>query len=260
MYISDNGVFINYPKTGSTFIRTAIEEINTNLKSKSLLSKITRENNDKYTFNQILVPQIRSSVARVGEPDPHGVCDQIPEEYKESRIISVFRNPLDKLKSAYQYADFKKVKYFNDSALSKYPEFPNITFENFVDLYYTNPPGVEHIDNSIVHQLGPQTIQFIKFFGKDGINRLRLGDIDLSDKRMFYDVKFLRFNNLAEDLYRVLLEMGYKKKWINFILTAPKLNVSSGNRKKLEYREDQLELINEKEKFLINFEMSNKLC
>ena len=265
MHISGNSIFINYPKTGSSFIRQSLDTLNANIEKDRVL-KITNPGKQKtLKFEQVLVPQIRNTRVRYLEPDPHGVCDQIPIEHQNKAVFSVYRGVFDRLVSVYTYADYKRVNYFPDEVVKKYGDLAKLSFDDFIDLYYTHPPGTEGISQAVKDQIGPLTIQFIKFFFVNGIEMLKTGDIlnvlDDSAKHM-HSVKWIDFRDLSNGLYMSLKNQGYPNRLIKFIRNSPKVNVSRDSGLDLSnmYSSNQVKEIESKERLLITFEDEFPQC
>ena len=104
MIITDSFVFLNYPKTGSTFVREALSE----LYKKKQKKRWPWSRNKRY-FEMYEAPDVREmSQQRYGNPNPHGTYWQIPERAQHLPVYSVFRDPFRRVPSLYHYADWKK--------------------------------------------------------------------------------------------------------------------------------------------------------
>ncbi|MFB6305498.1 MAG: hypothetical protein ABEH43_00640, partial [Flavobacteriales bacterium] len=82
MIVTDKFVMLNFPKTGSTFVRKVLKAIAKEDRTKGRYSLGLR----KPTFKEFEIlkhPNIRVNNHRYGILDEHGVYDQIPEEHKE---------------------------------------------------------------------------------------------------------------------------------------------------------------------------------
>ncbi len=99
MIITDKHIFLNFPKTGSTFIREVLKQIykwrNQNQKSKTV-NKI--KGRDLY-IEEFLMPHYNLPEYK----DQHGAWDQIPLKHKNKHVISVARNPVDRFISLYRF-------------------------------------------------------------------------------------------------------------------------------------------------------------
>ena len=83
--------------------------------------------------------------------------------------------------------------------------------------------------------IGPYTIKFLQFFGKNYKELIHNATNDFIDKKEYlnhlYNVRFLHTENLNEELYNFLLEMGYRQKKVQFILQSPPENTTKGKKK-----------------------------
>ena len=109
--------------------------------------------------------------------------------------------------------------------------------------------------------IGPLSSQYILFYFKNPFQVLREMDAKyLTEKKYLedrYNVHFLDQGNLNNDLYDFLLQMGYEKNRIEYILDAPKINNSTPKDKGVDdyFTPDLKEIIFKKEALL--FELNN---
>jgi hypothetical protein len=260
MIITNSFVWVNYPKTGSTFVREVLREIYSKIESESnpnnkktlfnfkyLIKKLERKfnnyslrglvelhlGNKKQWMLEILYPELRSSAGgRYGRPTPHGTISQIPKKFVDLPIVSAIRNPVSRYISTYNYSDWKKCDQLPDSRqaiLSKFPDFPNLDFQTFLiyfDYYYKI--GKCFI-GSKAYDVGPLSYDFLNFFAGNALN----------DNKNFYfkewseinnianKIKFLKFSSLNIDIYNFLIEKGFNKNDVSFVLNKNPVNESS---------------------------------
>ena len=101
MILTKDFVVINYPKTGSTYLRACVKAL---YKEKTTINSIFNRHN---VFEELMLPKIYGNVSK-SYKDQHGVVRQIPEVYKSLPIVTVTRHPLDRIVSSYHFAWWKK--------------------------------------------------------------------------------------------------------------------------------------------------------
>ncbi|NEP44335.1 MAG: hypothetical protein F6K35_35970, partial [Okeania sp. SIO2H7] len=145
-----------------------------------------------------------------------------------------------------------------------YPNFPDISFANYVrmmDSFFFRKKTLMELGN-IENYPGWQTTRFIWFYFKRPLECL---SSPLSEKYFgsekcqedMFPVRFLKTENLNQDLYDFLIEVGYKQNEIKFILERKKVLPPSptgeGSRKAKweEYYTPELKnFVRKREKFL----------
>ncbi|MFD0864087.1 sulfotransferase domain-containing protein [Sungkyunkwania multivorans] len=255
MIITDDFVMINFPKTGSTFVRSVLHQIHhARVHHKSPLRRLLSKDPE---FVNLKLPNIRTTSFRKGLEDEHGICYQIPEEHRQKKIVSVKRDLFDRIVSSYEYMDWKKAPWISEGEIKeRFPNYPNLGFEDYVHLLIEHNPLEVHPEINRKLPIGPLSSFFILFYFKEPFEVLRSIDeayINSSKyKEDMFDVTFLDQANLNDELHRFLLSNGYKQKEIEFILTEEKKNTTEKNgRTTRDYFADPLlELIKEKEAFL----------
>jgi hypothetical protein len=120
---------------------------------------------------------------------------------------------------------FNKLPNFNRD----YPDFPEIGFADFVKL--SNQVFEVHLDcpKKVWSQFGMRTRAFIDFYFKDQAHALtKMQDekyiasgVYKSD--LYENLHFIQTKNLNRSLYDFLLQTGYNKKDIDFILEMKKV-------------------------------------
>lgn len=226
MIITESFVFLNYPKTGSTFVRRTLKE----LYSRKTRWFPPRRRRRLETFN---APNLRVAGGdRLGKPNPHGAYWQIPESAGNLPVYSVFRDPVRRVVSAYHYADWKKeVAFLDDPAAirSRYPGFPELDLTGYLE--YTK----EFSPLKLVvgpEEFGPWAASFVHFFLKDSHEAAK-ADLNFPGfdalKRAMGTVRFLNNENLNEELAEMLLHHGFSKGEVAFIRTKEKVNESAAS-------------------------------
>lgn len=224
---------INLPKTGSTFAEKAIVQ---------LYKPYFQRRYPQYWLPgkkafKLLFPHIGFSRDKIlqgkASIGKHGVYSQIPEKHKSKRILSIIRNPFDRLLSLYH---FKEWRYHLPEAqiLQQYSSFPNLSFEEYVDYHYRFGTKDLTLGLNTEFKYGPQTAMFIHFFAKDPVKTFESirGDFSIKNNPdLFGEVDFLHTENLNQELFDYLQSLGYEEKKIAFIKEMGKRNVSEKKEK-----------------------------
>lgn len=256
MIITENFVMLNFPKTGSTFVRNVLKEIHSKYAdSNTLMHRLGLKK--KPYFENLWLPSVRSTF-REPKPDEHGIYSQIPEIHRDKTVVSVKRDLFERLVSVYNFGNWKRSPWMDVEVLKKdCPEFPDISFKDFVYLWNKNNPLENHKLINRKLPIGPATSQFILFYFKEPFEVLKNIDLEYvnSDryKEDMAEVEFLDQANLNEELYAFLKRHNYKHSEISFILKAEKQNVSTSDADIIKdyYDEELLEYINGTERLML---------
>ncbi len=225
MIITDKFVFVHDPKTGGSFVTSALYElhgINWTLWSALKLT-VFRELRHKTKFGNFIHTNQK-----------HFGCGFIPKEHHSKKILATVRNPFDWYVSQYEFGwwkrrnmkkYFKKLPDFNRD----YPDFPEIDFGEFVKL--SNQAFETHLDcpKEVWSQFGMRTRAFADFYFKEPGKALTkmLDDNYITSgaykSDLYENLHFIHTKNLNRNLYDFLLQTGYKKEDINFILEMKKV-------------------------------------
>jgi hypothetical protein len=262
MIITDDFVFIVYPKTASAFTREALDELNVggNFFAR-WYNKLFNHYYYPNTYLRIKVPKIEVH-NREGQPTEHGLYIQIPEEHKGKRIFTVSRNPFDRLLSLYTFQDWTKTNelLINDYTKSTHPNYPNLTFDEYIDALYRVNPLINDEKFKMIQDIGPLTIQFILFYFKDPYTVLneKISDSYIYNNDFLQDMPtifFAKMSNLNNDLSKFLLDIGYNPKQIAFLKTKQKTNISRIGEKSFRsyYSDEMYNFVSQKERYLLHF-------
>lgn len=259
MVITGKQVFINYPKTGSNFVREVLRKIYQRRYARlGLYGKfVSRWNSsDDNFYKELEMPIIQATYGN--GKTPHGWYSQIPERYRGREVVSVVRNPYDRFLSVYDFRDWARYPRLPREVIEReFPDFPNLdfeTFQKFVDaeLKFSWLAGIE-----MSAEIGFQTVQFIKFFFRDPVKILNSIDEKYIDSERFLDdmpkITLLSTENLNRDLHRFLLKAGILPEEADFILNYEKVNItenSTFDRNRL-WTKDIVDHIEYKERFLL---------
>ncbi len=239
MIITESSVWIAYPKTASTFVRDVLY----NLYNVDRASIRKRWRMRGRSMKEIECPELRESGPRYGKPTLHGTVSQIPEEYQHLPIISVFRCPLDRLISLYEYGDWKKEVALPtdlEAIQEHYPDFLSLRFSDFLAYLKQYYGTSQLVVADHCFSLGALSADFLRFFLREPP---RLGEDLVFDswphlRQSLADVKFLATHRLRDELVALLKEHGFHDQDLQFIQSKEKVNRSQ--RKQDGYFDDQL--------------------
>jgi len=234
MLITDDFIMLNIPKTASTFARDVIKKIYRGEKETKLVKGMRKFGVELSPVKELLLPNIKKSYSNA--VDQHGIYDQIPKKYLQTnrQIISVIRNPFSAWVSRYTFESWKKNQFPERVLENKkhFPNYPNLSFEEYLECMKLEKkyilqglelkPGVE---------LSGTSIQFLQIFCKNHKEAIQNIDHDFMEngfyEKYFPNVKFLKTENINQDLYDYLLTVGFRKKEINWVLSEEKVRVSN---------------------------------
>lgn len=227
MIITESFVWLNFPKTGSTFVRQSLRRLYTVRKWQFAKKTRFKERH----MEEINVPNIRAlNPLRSGKPTPHGQRRQIPNIYRHLPIVSALRDPVERLVSAYTYADWRKPEALYQDLASiqkRFPSFPDITFMEFADYMRLCFPEKALVVGGEKIPLGRQSLELLSFFRdvSEESQALLFSDWeDLAD--VVSEVIFLRTETLNADLLNLLLTFKFSPADVRFILHSGKVNQS----------------------------------
>lgn len=213
MLITSDFVVINMPKTGSTFLRT-------------VLANIYRASRPQAEFRELLLPHLERPERA---PDQHGTLRQIPREHAAKPIVSIARDPADKLISAYEFRFWQKHPPVGMRvAREMFPRFPDLTFGEYLQL--AERSNATRLEGGNPLGLGPQTITFMQmYFNKPAsavAYRSRSYFVDGAYRRDMPAIRFLRFKSLRDELAALLGDHGFSTSELAPVFDTPKLNAS----------------------------------
>jgi hypothetical protein len=258
MIITDKFVYVHRPKTGGTFVTNVLyqlHEVKWNLWTHLKLA----------TFDEVA---FKSNLGKLTiYKTKHGGSLEIPLKYRNRLILTNFRNPYDYYVSQYEFGWWKRkecLKYYHkvEDFKSKFANFPNLTFIQFMQLLceaYNDAPN-NNFDNEIA--IGHYTIDFLRnhfYEPNSSVWKISSDYFSSGDyKNDMFPTHFILTHTLNQQLYDFLLEQGYPKNAIEFILKKEKvlpLGKGRSNEQKWEkyYTPELKKLVRKKDSFL--FEM-----
>lgn len=238
MTITDRFVFIAFPRTGTHFVRAALESLYRRTEP-GLLARlgVTRAPRPD-RFREFVQPiDHTSSAERAGTHSAHGGCSQIPGWARHLPVISSMRHPLDLLVSAYEYRGWQRRPVWDVSTLERaYPGYPELRFDQYVammhhygvrDLLKGGTPGAD---------VGHLTLRFLRFFCGEPERVVTSLTDEAIDRELFRQdlapVRFLRTESLVADLRAFLEEVGFPPETTRFMLRLPELNRATARHRK----------------------------
>ena len=239
MIIEKKFVVINMPKTGSTFVRNVIRKYYRNkywIFGRFCYKELQHSQRIRVNENRVINHEKGAQ---------HGICAQIPDSYLDRQIVSVVRNPTDRLISLYTFGYWKKGGTFLDDIVDQLPHFPDLSLDEFAELWFKHAAKGQLKDEFQDLEIGPMTTQYIYFYAKDPIDyfrKVKAGQkIDLLDSEHFHDVRFIHMENLNAELFDFLKANGFSEQGLQFILEEPKRNVS--RKKELQLNPETAQLL-----------------
>jgi hypothetical protein len=235
MLITDKFVYIHTSKTGGTFVTEVILRLN-EVKVKTRAGILAR-----------LLPGIGSRCERplvdinaraLVEIPKHAGCSQIPKDHRHKVILATIRNPYDRCVSEYEFGWWQeRPDHFGGSETVKklYPHFPNLTFEEFIDMANALFPRLRNDNFPPAESLGYQTELFARFFFKKPKKTFASIDKEyITSKKygndIYENVHFIHTNVLNRELYDFLIRLGYPRQHLESILDMGRLFPPEGGR------------------------------
>jgi len=224
MILTDDFVFIHQSKTGGTFVT-------------EMLSRIYEPETDKVVIKRALRRMYRSDKKPLLDVLKHGTCSDIPSFHRDKPILATIRNPYDRYVSQYEFAWWKvrPPRYWDlEKIRASHPHYPNLTFEEFIELSNDLFPGIKNVLFSADDRLGLQTVQFIRFFFRNPEKVFSTIDHEYIALEKYRDdmfpVQFIHTDRLNQELYDFLVRVGHSPRSVEFILNAPKVFPPEGGR------------------------------
>lgn len=187
---------INYPKTGSTYMRACIKKL---YLESTAFNKLFRKDD---IFKELQLPKIYGNASQ-GYTDQHGVVRQIPESHKKHPIITVVRNPLQRIISSYHFEWWKKNPMYDLATLkSTYPNYPDIDLMTFAKMLNNPELTPQNLLPDFAQDLGYNTRLFLVFYSdnpKMSAQKLVSDTPKITDV-IKSDIHFLKQEQLETDL------------------------------------------------------------
>jgi hypothetical protein len=215
--VTSRFVVINLPKTGSSFVRQVIKRIYARRRWRWRADRFLKE---------LMLPRTRYAGV-----DQHGWVSQIPNAYRHLPIVSVVRNPYERMVSDYDFrwwADHPNLPA--EELQRRFPHFPDLSFDEFAEFW--DVKATQRLNGENPLGLGFQTVQFVNFFFLNyGRALSSLGD-DYVESGAFRedmaDVTFLRQERLRDELAAWLQRFDFSEAEVELCRTYPLVNPTIG--------------------------------
>ena len=254
MILTNDFVFIHFPKNGGSFVTECLNHIYDGRQDKHGDKKLSDY------FYYFIDPEktnystkyMSKALEYTGERirTQHQGCDEIPEKHRSKPVVSVMRNPFDRYVSLYKFGWWKRNPLLGkDELMNAFPNFPDLSFSQYLDLVLNHRLEITKKKNNISLDIGVYSLHYIKLFCKDYLNVLSsAGDIDELGDGQFYEATFLYQENLREDLFNYLKELGWPEGKLEIIFEHKKVNTSRADSSyKQYYSQEDIDLIKQKE-------------
>jgi hypothetical protein len=215
MIATDRFVYVHQPKTGGTFVSTAlfrVHRVRWNW-AVHLLSSVKTDLcfKTKYGYS-------------IYNNNKHGGCGEIPARLARRVVLASVRSPYDLMVSQYEFGWWRRrsnLRYFEavPGFRRRFSGFPDLSFEEFVELselaFQTAHVAGRDSDPGVL------TREFMHYYFKDKAGALSRFDDSYVATRAFeadmHPDRFLRQDRLNTMLHEFLLESGYDPEDVAFI-------------------------------------------
>lgn len=233
MLVTESFILLNYPKTGSTFARTAIKEIyQRRVSERSAARRILDRLGimPRPFIRELMLPNIM--ISGVQRPaDQHGTYSQIPPQYRDREIVTICRNPYSRFISTYEFGWWREHPPINSQLIVEhFPQFPDLSLDDYVRFSELAMRHGRLKGKDTQARVGNQTVQFIQMFFRNPPSILdNITDEYIDSDRIFEDiapVTFLKQETLNQDLADYLAGHGFTRKELDFVRARDKINVT----------------------------------
>jgi len=237
MIITESFVWINNPKTASTFVRETLRQL---YSISPADSEEKRKRFQSRWIKEIMCPERRpGSGSRTGQPTPHGTVSQIPIQCRHLPIASAIRDSVSRYVSLYNYGDWQRLDQLPapiQVVLQHFPNFPNLGFEEFVAYCSKFYGTADLIVGDVSFQAGPLSMDFLRFFTVPKESNTAVISFESWEDLIsqIQKTKFLETANINQSLHDFLLQFGFHQDDLAFIINKPPSNVSEKKVQNLE--------------------------
>ena len=257
MILTNDFVFIHFPKNAGSFVTECLYELYDGTTDKS--RKKSFSDNWKGLVSKEHTNYSRKYISEALEytggmlKTQHQGCDEIPEAHRHKPIVSVLRNPFDRYASLYKYEWWKRYPILSEERLKElFPHFPDLSFEEYLDLSFNHNLKEIRAKNGIKVDIGFYSLYYIKMFAKNYLSVLKSSNNiqDFIDAD-YHEVFFLNQETLRDDLYEYLKKYNWADERLESIFKHEKVNTSRNDYSYQHlYTDKTKKMIEEKEEFL----------
>ncbi len=239
MLVTRDFVMINFPKTGSSFVRHVTKRVY-EAKETRLQRWWRKTTGAPDPLQELILPKIDLD-AHAEIEDQHGTWRQIPESYRNRSVITVTRNPLARYVSNYLFRWWRQFPPTGDEEISaEFPDWPELTFEDYFRFAHRFPMRNQLRGVEPKIPLGMQTVQFLRFYFPDPYDLLARIDDEWIDGDRWRDempeITFLHQEQLATELKAFLARIGIAERWLSVIDEAEPVNVTKRQDDQKDFR------------------------
>lgn len=227
MIITDDFLMLNFPKTGSSFARKTISTAYTNRASftEKLFVKLGMR---RPSLQELFCPHTYLDAV-----DQHGTFSQIPDQFRQKKLLSITRSPTERYLSMYHY------RWWADNPpaaipqiLKSYPDFPNLSFNDYYEMQHSLSRERRLCGILPPIDIGDHTVNFIQLYFKNPNKVLSNIDNDYIFSGEFRkdipDIHFIHQENLRFELKQFLLDQcRFKKSHLDFMDDSEIINASN---------------------------------
>jgi len=242
LIVTDRFVLLNYPRTGSTFVREVLRTLY-GRRDSSWDRALQHVLPGRTGFRELLLPIYRTrSARRERRRSQHGCYAQIPQVHRGKPVLSVARHPMDRLVSQYEHRFWRDHPPAEAREIRRrLPSFPDLSFTEFLELQASF--GLEAVLQGLQLRadVGSQTVHFLRFYHPHPDEALAcLTDEVVDSGRLRLElpvVHFIHLERLAEELRGFLHSVGFEESETEFLVDKPPVNVARerGSRPWREY-------------------------
>ena len=252
MIICENFIVLNFPKTGSTFIREMLKKVYKNREKFGFIIELGYKLKIiKIPYTELLLPNFQSpNLQNRDRKGQHGAYCQIPKEFKNRKIITVCRNPYELFLTNY-FVKWWHLYFPIEKKLliEKFPNFPELTINEFIELSKLS------VEKKNKVELGVLTVQFIRMYFKSPDEILKKITEEYITSNLYKNdiadnITFLTQENLNVEFVNFLLKNGFNNNETNFILNHDRINNTSINNREQYWTKEAIEYVEYSERFL----------
>lgn len=226
MILTDRFVYVHEPKTGGTFVTTALQRL------------YGVEWTPWLRFQAIVQGRATRTHASYGSftyhKPKHGTYSHVPPPHREKPVLATVRGPYEMYVSQYEFGWWRRRDMGRDFAAAvpdfsrRFPRFPDLSFPEFVELWDAAFGDPEEDGR------GAWTRQFIQFYFREPRLALAWPDERLRDpearRAAMPPIHFVLTDRVREGLHAFLLDRGYRAEDAAFILQMGKVLPGKGRR------------------------------
>ena len=200
MVVTDDFVYIHIPKTGGTFVETA-------------LRGVVQRRGAAYLDTSTAVGRAELGAGK------HGSVADLAAKHRDKPIVTTVRNPYDHLVSHYEFGWWRTHPgdvFDEESIRIEHPDYPEISFHEYVVALYDFRMLDKTYTSAMKRALqeadiGRRTIEYIRRLARqpDNVAPLKPLDAPRALAQATDGVHFLQCENLNRDLYEFLVTLGH---------------------------------------------------